>query len=597
MENEKSKSFWKKPLSGRRLLLIWLILSAAIAVVFAIGGLPTNYAPVEASYFPGALIISAVCSAIVIGVCKFIHWLYCWRNLKRFFFAVACLITLIALFYAEENWRGKHAWKNFKREQEAKGERLDFASIVPPPVPDEQNFAMTPIWVEEISANIGVEKGRIWYGGKVAALGHTNFVRRLLMPVELWDRSGLEFTNKMRGWQQAEKTDLKAWQEYYRRLATVTNVFPVPAQSQTPAEDVLLALSKYDSTIKELRKASQLPYARFPLTYDTADPASILLPHLASLKGCSRTLQLRALAELQAGQTERAFDDIKLTFRLIESAHTEPTVISQLVRNAMLQIIFQPIWEGLADHRWTEAQLAAFEAELGKLDFLADCQAGLHWERNFAVTMIDYLRGSRNEIKNIMDFSDKSATSDSSFQFQLWLAHYAPGGWLERNKIACCRMSLELLTPIVNLETRTASPANAVQATNAGNGIKLSPYNWITRLMIPGLSRSSEKFARAQSSVDLARIACALERYRLAHGGFPESLDPLTPQFIEKIPHDVIGGQPLHYHRTDDGQFVLYSIGWNEKDDGGIVALTKGRETEYNTDYENGDWVWRYPAK
>ncbi len=47
----------------------------------------------------------------------------------------------------------------------------------------------------------------------------------------------------------------------------------------------------------------------------------------------------------------------------------------------------------------------------------------------------------------------------------------------------------------------------------------------------------------------MARMAIALERYRLAHGEFPESLDALAPQFMEKIPHDIINGQPLHYRR------------------------------------------------
>jgi len=49
----------------------------------------------------------------------------------------------------------------------------------------------------------------------------------------------------------------------------------------------------------------------------------------------------------------------------------------------------------------------------------------------------------------------------------------------------------------------------------------------------------------------------------------------------------------LHYRRTDDGQFVLYSVGWNETDDGGEVAFTSGGSVDVNT----GDWVWRYPAK
>ena len=111
--------------------------------------------------------------------------------------------------------------------------------------------------------------------------------------------------------------------------------------------------------------------------------------------------------------------------------------------------------------------------------------------------------------------------------------------------------------------------------------------------MLPALNNAVKKFACGQASVDLARTAIALERCRLAHGECPESLDALAPQFIAKLPHDVINGQPLHYRRTSDGQFVLYSVGWNETDDGGVVGLTKNGSLDTGT----GDWVWRYPQK
>lgn len=70
-------------------------------------------------------------------------------------------------------------------------------------------------------------------------------------------------------------------------------------------------------------------------------------------------------------------------------------------------------------------------------------------------------------------------------------------------------------------------------------------------------------------------------------------LDALAPQLIAKIPHDIVNGQPLRYRRTDDGQFVLYSVGWDETDDGGTFGLTKNGAVDRDT----GDWVWRYPAR
>ena len=112
-------------------------------------------------------------------------------------------------------------------------------------------------------------------------------------------------------------------------------------------------------------------------------------------------------------------------------------------------------------------------------------------------------------------------------------------------------------------------------------------------MTFPALNAAVKKFASAQASVDLARVACALERYRLANGKYPEMLDALVPQFIEKLPHDIINGQPLHYRRGSEWKFLLYSVGWNETDDGGQVVLTKSG----SVDREKGDWVWRYPAK
>jgi hypothetical protein len=163
-------------------------------------------------------------------------------------------------------------------------------------------------------------------------------------------------------------TDLKSWQEYYRQAALQTNLFAVPSQSRTPAEDVLLALSKYDSAIEELRQASQRPYARFPLSYDTGFDGS-LLDHFSAVKRCIQVLQLRTAAELQLGQTGQALADTKLMIRLTDALRTEPFLISQLVRIACASITLQPIWEGLAQHKWSDSQLAELGEALAKKIF------------------------------------------------------------------------------------------------------------------------------------------------------------------------------------------------------------------------------------
>ncbi|MEK7707404.1 MAG: hypothetical protein AAB380_05355, partial [Verrucomicrobiota bacterium] len=545
--SEEPKSIWSRPWKGRAKVLGWLAILTAAVFLFVFGyrlGIEGNRSIPKLILF--SLLFSVIISVLVAVAVLFVRWLCCWRNLRRVLFGVACAITLVALFYAEENWRGWHAWQKFKHEWEAKGEHFDLASIVPPPVPDDQNFAMTPLWVETVCASMSVEQGRIWYGDRVAALGHTNFVRRLVMPTEL-DLSGLDATTHIGNWQKSEKADLRTWQAYYRKVDAITNFFPVTPQAQTPAEDVLLALSKYDLTIEELRRASELPDSRFPLGYADADPAAILLPHLASLRGCAMTLRLRTLAELEAGQVEKALDDVELMLRLTASIRTEPFFISHLVRIAMLHTMLQPVWEGLGDHRWNDAQLTLLETELGKLDFLGDYQFAMRAERALDVGILDYVRGTWQ-----LDWLAVEDGIDSHFRFPMWLARFVPSGWFEQNKVACCRMNFDLLVPIVNQETRVVSPAAEARATNAFNEIRVTPCNWLAGLLMPALTRCSSKFAYAQTAADLARIACALERYRLAHSEYPESLGVLVPQYVERIPHDIIGGQPLKYRRTDD---------------------------------------------
>jgi hypothetical protein len=67
-----------------------------------------------------------------------------WRWARRLLVGIAVVVTSVAVFYSFENWRGKRAWDNCRRQLEARGEVLDWAAYVPPPVPDDQNLFKAP---------------------------------------------------------------------------------------------------------------------------------------------------------------------------------------------------------------------------------------------------------------------------------------------------------------------------------------------------------------------------------------------------------------------------------------------------------------------
>jgi len=531
-----------------------------------------------------AVSVPAFILAWIPPVRRLFSWMLRWR-----FLVLGCLVTLVALFYAVEDWRGRSAWQDYKRAGEAQGERFDWASLAPPVVPNDQNFFETPLWndLHFVETN------------RVAEWSDTNWQNRIIFSV-YGPASGNNAPNTG-GWTKAQHVDMAAWQAYYRgsnnlfaaKSGAPTNYFPIAREPQSPAVDVLLALSRFETNRQLLIAASARPQARFWVNYDAGFAS--LLPHLARMKGCSQFLALHADAALKAGDRETGLEDINLLFRLIEASRTEPTLISHLVRIAMSQIALQPVWEGLADRQWNDADLVALEGGLRKMDFLADYRFAMRGERACNLWAVDFIRKAGFNGLYQMGSSDENY---DPIRFDQFLGRAAfqlvPAGWFDQNKLSLCRMHDEYFLPLAgDANHRVVRPAMIRQAESAVNSLRRRPYDAFSQMLLPALGRAAEKFARAQCSIDLARIACALDRYRLANGQFPDTLEALAPKFIEKLPYDVINGQPLKYRRSDDGQFVLYSVGLNETDDGGQIALTKSG----NADINKGDWVWRYPSK
>ncbi len=508
-----------------------------------------------------------------------------WYATRWFRGAMLILAVAIILFYVEEDWRGIHAWNRFAREWAAKGEHFDLASRVPPPVPAEQNFALAPVVYS-------------CYGQMLDRTGHeiqplnTNLVNRLDMDIY---GGNYDISNQFGYWNLQTKTDLKVWQSYYRNMAAKTNLFPVTPQPQSPAADVLLALSRYDAAIGELRQAAQLPYSRFPLAYGQENPINILLPHLSPLKHCAQVLQLRAIAELQNGQSELALDDVKLMLRLADSIRTEPFWVSHLVQLDILKLSFQPVWEELAAHQWSEAQLVELDGIMTRQDPLQDYLTTERGEMAWRDDLIRYFQRHPGYMVSLFFENDESLPTNIDLQ-DILLGHMIPIGWFDQNRLYCASYAANFCLPAADVQKHVFIPAFIYQALNSESNLckHLTPKRMIAPQLLTETDRDADKFSFAQSSADMARVAIALERYRLAEGVYPDTLAALSPRYLNPVPNDVIGGKPLHYSGTGDGRFLLYSIGWNEKDDGGVIA----RFDEHSRQRTNaGDWVWCYPQE
>jgi hypothetical protein len=510
----------------------------------------------------------------------------------RYFFWLLGLVAVIGLFYAEENWRGEWAWKKHQQEMRARGEQFEPSAFIPRRAPDEDNFTMTP-YLEPLFAFVpGTQR---WHTTNAFANDQAFFARYNTASSLVHAKKGPHSSSWIR-----PRTDLTEWAAAFLQPTNAaarrhTAILETNFTAQQAAAEVLAALSEGEPVIEEMRAASGRKRCRFNIRYEEDNPAAILLPHLAVLKHLSQVLQLRASTELALSRTDAAFQDVNLMLFLAECNRDEPILVSQLVRITQLYLALQPVAEGIG--QWSEPQLRALQERLQSFDFCADSRRSLQAERVlFGGGIIEYVRRAPDKFHLMSELSGAMDDQRGGAELVGTMMAATPSGWLYLEQLNHSRLFEEYLLPTIEPTNRQIRPAVSRKAEQrtAELGKHSRPalflrHRFFAGLLSPSISRFVQKTAFAQTSVDTAAVACALERYRLAHGQFPDSLEELATQFMDKLPHDIINGQPLKYHRSTEGRYVLYSIGWNEKDDGGTVAMAKSGE---GADSNEGDWVW-----
>ena len=223
---------------------------------------------------------------------------------------------------------------------------------------------------------------------------------------------------------------------------------------------------------------------------------------------------------------------------------------------------------------------------VSSINLLADYSRAMRGERAFGNSFyVKMLRGER---------LGEEGTGTGSGTLLLRTPFF-PRGWLYQNQLCGNRLIQTRILEFVDPQQHRAFPERAKGMEEAPELKRTTPYNILARMLAPAIAKSASKSARTQANLDLASIACAIERFRIANDRYPNQLQALVPQYAEKLPSDVVNGEPLKYRLSADDGYVLYSVGWNQKDDGGVSKPkpVKGAEVDPNA----GDWVWVCPAK
>lgn len=480
------------------------------------------------------------------------------RVLRFVLFVGVTIFTLGALALSWFSHQGRKDWEQTKADLLARGEKLSLSEYLPPPLPDEQNFYADPLWaeladvVEVQKEGVSVPEVRLPKGRRqLDGLNH----QLSLIDLEALQHNfpGLIPPGEKRGCLELARS---VWKNAGREE---------PATRHRAGEMILALLSYSEPTLSRLEYLSQRSgawLAESPSQRLDPNTAIWLAEYLSYFLQIGQILQLRAVANLMTERPQEAVRDIRSLQKFAAILGQDPLLISFMVRTSMDQMALAATTFGIQHRLWSENELREMEGSLQNF------QAGL-----LAARALRGERGFFNE--SLESFSREPFREDSPLKV---LGPYFPifgAGDLA----AANRIFQTLIETAEGMETRGI---HAEQVPDPATSKRLSHPLWrithiMTALSLPPLTSHLEKTALLQTQINQTRLAIALERYRLREGVYPETLEALVPHILPELPPDVIMMQPMPYRRIAPDEFVLWSFGWDGKNQGGESEWTWGR--------------------
>jgi hypothetical protein len=308
-----------------------------------------------------------------------------------------------------------------------------------------------------------------------------------------------------------------------------------------------------------------------------------VLPHLQPFRLVAKSLWADTYVALREGDSNRVFTNLLAGAHLVDIYNNEPILISQFVRMAVGQIIWNSTWEAVESGVLNESQLTALQEKWSQINFFAPLPNTFRMERAMMLDALREMRFSRARMNQMVGATPRKTelldqliatgseiSSDpigSMKNLVLGVAYYPAfkyfGSYYEELRIM--ELSLSSLKQLEEaIATREVKEWVIVPKFPSQN----FPGPVSAGTMSGWINRSQEQALNMQTRTECLIGAIAAYRYKLAHGAFPTNLAQAVPEFAPRLPWDWALGKPLSYSLTEDGRFRLHGLGWDKKEQG-----------------------------
>lgn len=264
----------------------------------------------------------------------------------------------------------------------------------------------------------------------------------------------------------------------------------------------------------------------------------MLMPHLSPLRRTSQWLSLRSAYELDGGNAEPAIGAIIDSLRLSRTLESEPTLISQLVRLAMLRTALNSVERLVAFHSLTQEQAGKLRVELNSARPDRAMHVGMQGERCMGSEAMQ--AGSINFFTIHSQFNEPTF---SGLAARAMMQLYRMSGLADRDMAFYLRTMNTVVTVATNSIPERVALANDPTTFDPGSHGKLY---LLSSMLLPAMDKALLKEADCLTAIAAADSALAVEAFRADNSGrIPSSLSELVPVYLSEVPIDPATEKPL----------------------------------------------------
>lgn len=479
-------------------------------------------------------------------------------KLRKALIATGILILFAVLIPIIHHYQLRFATSACIAELKAKGEPLDLAKVLPPPVPADQNSTDT------------FRRAVVLFGSDPS----------LLYQRPVYDCMKIIAPGKA--------------------MAFPDQPTAVNLKSTNSWEEVAAAVAQNKEAFDLLQQIIDKPAFDFQIPYEQGvGGIDFRALYIVELRDMTWRLQAATLSDLHRGDGGSAVKDVRAVLALINAMRSERLIVTESVRITLAGRAFGMTWEILQSTNITSEQLAPLQHDWEKTQFVATQEDAIamqrvindmsiqNWRRSDADLLARLSYGGPASAASINATVDELRLRSEIFYWRYW--------WSYQNELLALKGFQVLLDTSRFQKTNASWLLAKQQLTNNLAKLAIPTNNGDSELHFavpPWIVSGSDYFERVlteEAKKQLAAQAIALKRYQLKYGKYPPDLAALVPEFIPEVLRDPFDGQPLRYRLNPDGTFVLYSIGSDGKDDGGDATAIEQTEGGFRQDR---DVVW-----